>query len=250
MIPKSDIRDILLAHGGTKPTLELFPGTAVWSSYHARIGFETEVHDWKDGALPEFDMTSPEYVDGRLCPAIERKQYSAIQIATECTTFSTMTGCTYRTKVEPEGTDECLQSGLPKADKCLSANVYAANSVKVFLKGDEAGAICTLDNPLGSRLFALETTQPLIKRIKDGSLWLVATSYCSFGTRFRGTRLIIVNRPWLQKLSKPCKHGPGGHDTILAAHRTPCKEANQYPAGLCRLWAQLTAEIVVAETQQ
>ena len=82
----------------------------------------------------------------------------------------------------------------------------------------------------------------------QGSLFLVDTSYCWFGTKYRGTRWIVVNRRALLRLSKPCRHS--SHESILAGHSVPTKTANRYPAGLVRLWAHADAVAFIEQQQK
>ncbi len=168
LLPRCSGTDLLLA-ADPSPTLELFPGSAVWTKAHNRIGWKrNDVHDWAEGACPEFDMTGGSYVDG-LIGGFRQKTWSAGHIATECTTFSTMTGCIYRTGSEPVGTQQCLSRQDAKTDACLAANTYAENSIDCFLAGDESGAIMSLENPKGSRFWKLPKAAILHERIAAGS---------------------------------------------------------------------------------
>ena len=170
LIPRCSVTDLLLELN-PKPTLELFPGSQVWTTAHHKIGFKHNVvHDWANGMNPQYDMTNRDYVFGSLVPSLESGTYSCVHIATECTTFSTMTGSTYRTCDEPLGTKECLARGDAKATACLAANEYGSNSVRAYLAADAGGSISSLENPKGSRFWPLPCAQVLLQRIKDGEL--------------------------------------------------------------------------------
>ena len=222
-------------------TLELFPGVGGWSTALSKVGFTPDVEDW---ALDNTkDMSDEKYVDGCLLPMISSKKYKAVHIATECTTHSTMTGKMYRTMDEPDGTQEAL-SDATIAPIVLNANKQGKHSVKAFLASESSGALTSLENPKGSRLFATTYMKPLMARVLTGELYLTETSYCMWGRKFRGTRWIISNYPELQCLAKQCKHSL--HEGILAGHSVPTKQANPYPPRMCTAWAAIIQHAVLA----
>ena len=222
-------------------TLELFPGSGGWSTALSKVGFTPEVEDW---ALDNTkDMSDVKYVNGRLIPMISSKKYAAVHIATECTTHSTMTGKLYRTMEEPDGTQVAL-ADAKIGPIVLNANKQVEHSVKAFIASDDSGALTSLENPKGSRLFATTAMKPLMARVLAGELYLIETSYCMWGRKFRGTRWIISNYPELQALAKQCKHSC--HEGILAGHSIPTKQANPYPPRMCAAWAAIIQSVVLA----
>ena len=229
-----------------KPALELFPGSESWSSAHSAAGFSTVVHNWKNGACPDFDMCDDAYFSGRLMPSLHRRTFSAVHIGCECTTFSTATGGLYRTFDDPLGTYHGLaHSDQRVRDKTLSGTKYGTNSLNAFEAADAAGSLTSLEQPLGSSLLELPAGANIKRRIAAGSLYLFKTSYCRWGRRFRGTRMIITNCKALEALERSCCHS--SHSTILAFHATDTKNANSYPKRLVRAWAAITRMVVTSK---
>ncbi len=214
---------------GVKPTLELFPGSEHWSQAHENIGFVTNRHNWQNGSAPQYNMCSPKYF-GSLRTDVRAGKFSVVHIGTECTTFSTAPGPLYRTMADPLG--KC--HGLINASevvrtKTANATVYGENSLVAFEDADSGGSIASLEQPLGTRLLALPKGERIRQRLQDGTLFLFKTSYCRFGKKFRGTRIILTNTAEHAALQRPCKCKQK-HAPILAFHQNEDNRSKRLPS--------------------
>ena len=228
-------------------TFELFPGCKAWSKAHGKIGFRPTWHCWQEN--PEFNMACKKYTRSQLIPLIKsrrrgrKRTFAAMHIGLECTTYSTMTANLYRTKEEPEMSARCKLCPKRMA-KVENANRYTDNAMDAFDAGCEEGTLSSFEQPKGTRLFFKKRMAPIMAKIKEGTLWRIETSYCRWGRKFRGTRVIVANYPEIQELARPCTHDR--HAGFLAAHSIPTKEANPYPTQMCNCWAKLTLKALIA----
>jgi len=150
----------------------------------------------------------------RLCSRIRKKEFSAVCIATACTSFSLAQNWNgkHRSLEQPLGLPGLTGK---KLDSVRLGNALARATAKVIAAPDAAGIPWLLENPSASYLW----WQPCLQKYRDDQrVHRLCLDQCQYGTKYRKrTGLWTTAHRGVEELSKRC----GGRGGICS--RTGCK---------------------------